>query len=150
MEIKMTYGPIDFIALEFKNENLKGEILPALLDLVEKQIVKIVDLVIIQKNEDGTHAALEMNQLSPDMLAVFNPLNAEISGIIQVEDIESLAEVMENGTTAAALLIENLWAIKFKEAVLKANGRVIEQSRIPHEDVEEAMAKIASSEKTEK
>lgn len=142
----MTYGPIDFLALEFKNEKLKGEILPALLDLVKKKIVRVVDLVIIQKNADGTHKELEINQVGPDLLGVFDPLNVEVSGMIQVEDIQSIADVMENGTTAAALLFENLWAVKFKDAVLRADGRLLEQVRIPHEDVEEAMARIASSE----
>ncbi|HJS19799.1 MAG TPA: DUF6325 family protein [Anaerolineales bacterium] len=142
----MTYGPIDFLALEFQNENLKGEILPALVDLIEQKIVRVIDLVIIQKYQDGTHAALEINQLSPDLLGVFDPLNAEVSGLIQEEDINNLAEVMRNETTAAALLFENLWAIKFKEAVLNAEGKVLEQVRLSHEDVEEALAKIASVE----
>jgi len=142
----MTYGPIDFLALEFKNEKLKGEILPALFDLVKKKIVKVIDLVIIQKNEDGSHQALEINQLGPDLIGVFDPLHVEASGLIQVEDIEGLAEVMENGTTAAAMLFENLWAIKFKNAVVRADGKVLEQARIPHEAVEEALAKISYAE----
>jgi hypothetical protein len=146
----MSYGPIDFLALEFQNENLKGEILPALIDLIEKKIVRVIDLVIIQKYQDGTHAALEINQLSPDLLGVFDPLNAEVSGLIQEEDINSLAEVMKNGTTAAALLFENLWAIEFKEAVLRAKGKVLEQVRLSNEDVEEALAKIASLEEKQK
>lgn len=142
----MTYGPIDFVVLEFKTDQLKGEILPALLELVEKRIVRIVDLVIIQKYEDGTHEAVEMNQLSPDMLAIFDPLHAEVSELIQVEDIEGVAEKMENGTTAAALLFENLWSMKFRDAVIRANGRLIEQLRVPPEVVEEALETFARSE----
>jgi len=90
----MTYGPVDYLALEFKNEQLKGEILPALLELVQKKIVRVIDLIIIQKYEDGHHEALEMEQLAPDLLSVFNPLEVEISGIIQVEDIADIAEAM--------------------------------------------------------
>lgn len=142
----MAYGPIDFVALEFKTEHLKGEILPALLDLIEKKIIRVVDLVIIQKHEDGTHEAVEMNQLSPDMLAIFDPLQAEVSELIQVEDIEGVAEKMTNGTTAAALLFENLWSIKFREAVIRADGRLIEQLRVPPEVVEEALETFAKSE----
>lgn len=142
----MTYGPIDFLALEFKSDNLKGEILPALFDLVKKKIVKVIDLVIIQKNEDGSHQALEMNQLGPDLIGIFDPLHVEANGLIQIEDIEGLAEVMENGTTAAAMLFENVWAVKFKNAVVRAHGKVLEQVRIPHEDVEEAMTRISNAE----
>jgi hypothetical protein len=142
----MTYGPIDYLSFEFQNEKLKGEILPELYNLVEKKIIRIIDLVIVQKNKDGVHEAVEINQLSPDMISVINPLNVEISGLIQVEDIDGIAEVMENGTTAAALLIENLWAIKFREAVLRADGKLLEHLRVPAEEVEEAMAQIASAE----
>lgn len=142
----MTYGPIDFLALEFKTENLKGEILPALFELVEKQFIKIIDLVIIQKKQDGTFEAFELNQLGPDLIGVFDPLKVEVTGMLQVEDIQNIAEDMGNGTNAAALLFENLWAVKFKETVMRANGKLINQDRISHEDVEEAMAKFATEE----
>jgi len=142
----MTYGAVDFLALEFHTENLKGEILPALVDLVETQVVRVVDLVIIQKYEDGRHEAVEINQLGADLLNAFDPLKVEVSGLIQVEDIEGIAEKMDNGTTVAALLFENLWSIKFKEAVLRAKGRVIGQLRVPPELVEEAVAVIGGAE----
>jgi hypothetical protein len=142
----MTYGPIDFLALEFKTDQLKGEILPELLELVNNKIVRVIDLVMIQKYEDGHHEAMEMQQLAPDLLALFDPLGVEISGIIQAEDIANVAEVLENGTNAALLLFENLWAVQFKEAVLRANGRLLAQDRIPHEVVEEAMEIFAKAE----
>jgi hypothetical protein len=142
----MTYGPVDFLALEFKTDQLKGEILPEMLELVENKIVRVIDLVIIQKHEDGHHEAAEMQQLAPDLLALFDPLDVETSGIIQVEDIANVAEAMENGTNAAILLFENLWAVKFKEAVLRANGRLLAQDRIPHEVVEEVMELFAKAE----
>jgi hypothetical protein len=141
----MTYGPIDFLALEFKTDQLKGEILPELLELVKNKIVRVMDLVIIQKYADGHHEAMEMQQLAPDLLALFDPLDVEISGIIQAEDIANVAEAMENGTNTAVLLFENLWAVKFKEAVLRANGRLFAQERIPHEVVEEAMEIFAKA-----
>ncbi len=136
----MTYGPLDFLALEFKTEQLKGEILPELLDLVEKKIVRVVDLVMIQKYADGSHEAVEIQQLAPELLGVFDPLHAEISGIIQVEDIDMVAEAMDNNTLAAAMLFENLWAIKFKDAVLRANGKLLGHMRIPPEEIENVLA----------
>jgi hypothetical protein len=142
----MTYGPIDFLALDFKTDQLKGEIIPELLELVKNKIVRVIDLVLIQKYEDGHHQAMEMQQLAPDMLALFDPLEVEISGIIQVEDIANIAEAMENGTNAAILLFENLWAVKFKDAVLRANGRLLAQERIPHQVVEETLEAFAKEE----
>jgi hypothetical protein len=142
----MTYGPIDFLALDFKTDQLKGEIIPELLELVKNKIVRVIDLVLIQKYEDGHHQAMEMQQLAPDVLALFDPLEVEISGIIQVEDIDNIAEAMENGTNAAILLFENLWAVKFKDAVLRANGRLLAQERIPHQVVEETLEAFAKEE----
>ena len=142
----MTYGPIDFLALDFKTDQLKGEILPELLELVKNKIVRVIDLVIIQKYEDGHHVAMEMQQLAPELLALFDPLEVEITGLIQAEDIDNLAEAMENGTNAALLLFENLWAVKFREAVLRANGRLLAHERIPFEVVDEALEIFAQAE----
>ena len=145
----MTYGPVDFLALDFKTDQLKGEILPELLELVKNKIVRVIDLVIIQKYEDGHHEAIEMQQMAPDLLALFDPLEIEITGLIQAEDIDNMAEAMENGTNAALLLFENLWAVKFREAVLRANGRLLAHERIPFEVVDEALEIFAKAESSQ-
>ena len=142
----MSYGPVDFIALEFKADQLTGESLPALLELVEKQIVRVIDLVIILKDQEGETQVLEIEELAPDILAIFDPLEVAISGIIQVEDIEVIAAAMEDNTTAALLLIENLWAIRFGEAVVRASGRMVMFDRIPFEVVNETLEIFAQAE----
>ena len=142
----MSYGPIDFIALEFKTDQLTGESLPALLELVQKQIVRVIDLVIIRKDQEGHYQVLEIEELAPNVLAIFDPLEIEISGIIQVEDIELIAGAMEDNTTAALLLIENLWAIKFGEAVTRSSGRMVMFDRIPFQVVNETLEIFAQAE----
>lgn len=142
----MTYGPIDMVVLEFENIKLSGEILPALLDLAEKKIVRVMDLIVVQKYEDGEHEALEIEQLDEDLLEVFDPLDIEISGIVQMEDIEAIAAGMEDNTTVAVLLFENLWAVQFKEAVLRADGRLLHQERIPEEVIQETLEIFAQEE----
>jgi hypothetical protein len=142
----MTYGPIDLLALGFNTNNLKGEILPELYKLVQNQIVRVVDLVMIQKHSDGKYAVVELQQLSPELISAFDPLKAEISGIIQVEDIEMIANGMENDTTAAVMLFENLWSIKFAEAVVRAKGRVLAYDRIPFEVVNETLEVFSKAE----
>ena len=142
----MTYGPVDFVALEFKTDQLSGESLPALFDLVQKKIIRVIDLVIILKDHEGDHKVLEMEELAPDTLAVFDPLEVEISGIIQVEDIEVIAEAMEANTTSALLLFENLWAIEFGEAVTRSNGRMLMYDHIPFEVVNETLEIFAQAE----
>jgi hypothetical protein len=141
----MTYGPIDFLALEFKGNQFKGEIMPALMDLVNKEIVRVIDLVIVQKDAAGKVMMREMQQAEPSVVALFDPLKAQITGMIQVEDIEMIGEKLENNTTAAVMLFENLWSIKFREAVLNANGRLVMYERIPAEVVQETLDKFASS-----
>jgi uncharacterized membrane protein len=145
----MTYGPVDFLALEFKTDQLKGEILPELLELVKNKIVRVIDLVMIQKYEDGHHEAIEMQQMAPDLLALFDPLEVEITGLIQAEDIANLAEMMENGTNAALLLFENMWAVRFIEAVVRANGKLLAHDRIPFEVVNEALELFATAESSD-
>ncbi|MBE2225090.1 MAG: DUF1269 domain-containing protein [Anaerolineae bacterium] len=135
----MIYGPVDFLALEFKGNQFKGEIIPAILELVQNKIIRVIDLIVIRKNSDGTHQAFEMEQLDAETVRIFDPLELEISGIIQVEDIEMIAGLMENNTTAGLILFENLWAIKFGEAAQRANGRMVMFDRIPFEAVNEAL-----------
>jgi hypothetical protein len=142
----MTYGPVDFLAIEFKTDQLTGESLPALLDLVAKEIIRVIDLVIILKDEKGDYQVLEIEELTPEILAIFDPLKVEISGIIQMEDIELIAEAMEDNTTAALLLFENLWAIEFGEAVTRASGRMVMYDRIPFEVVNETLEMFAQAE----
>jgi len=131
----MTYGPIDLLALEFKGNQFKGEIMPALVELVSKEIVRVIDLVIVQKDAEGKVMVREMQQFDPSFVSLFDPLKVQVSGMIQTVDIEHIGEKLENNTTAAIMLFESLWVIKFREAVLNANGRVVLQERLSSEYV---------------
>jgi len=139
----MTYGPIDFIALEFKGNKFRGDILPELFELVNKEIIRIIDMVVILKDQDGEVTVLEMKELDPETISIFDPLHVAVTSIITRQDIDMLAEQLENNSTAGAMLIENLWAVKTKEAMLAADGRLVMFERIPHDVVVEALADIA-------
>src|SRR5215471_17028899 len=145
----MTYGPVDFVALEFKGNQFKGEIFPEILNLVNTGIVRIIDMIVVKKDANGNVTHQEMQETDQNVLAVFDPLKAEINGMIQVEDIEMIGEKLENNTTAAVILFENLWAVNFVKAVENANGRSVMHVRIPHETVVEAMEKISAVEQTQ-
>ena len=138
----MTYGPVDFVALEFKGNQFKGEIFPELMNLVNNEVIRVIDIIVVKKDADGKVTHQEIQETGKNVLAVFNPLKAEINGMIQVEDIELIGEKLENNSTAAILLFENLWAVKFVQAVENANGRAVMNVRIPHEVVVETMEKI--------
>jgi len=139
----MTFGPIDFIALEFPGNRFKGEILPDLFELVDKGIIRIIDLVIITKAQ-GQVTVRELRELDDAHIEMFNPLKADVSQMITDGDIAMIGEQLADNSTAGLLLIENLWAKKTQQAMLDANGRLVMFERIPHDVVEEALADIAA------
>jgi hypothetical protein len=108
--------------------------------------VRVIDMIVVRKDTDGKVTHQEMQETDKKVLAVFNPLKAEINGMIQVEDIEMIGEKLENNSTAAVILFENLWAVNFVKAVENAKGRSVMHVRIPHEVVVETMEKIAAEE----
>ena len=145
----MTLGPIDFIALEFPGNRFRGEILPDLLELVDKEIIRVIDLVIIMKDQEGQVTVRELRELDPAHVELFSPLKAEVSEMITEIDINMIAEKLADNSTAGLLLIENLWAKKTQQAMLDANGRAVMFERIPHDVVEEALADIGALAATE-
>jgi hypothetical protein len=139
----MTLGPIDFIALEFPGNRFRGDILPDLFELVEKEIIRIIDLVIIRKDQ-GEVTVLELRELDPTHAELFNPLKAEANQMVTQTDIDMIADLLDDNSTAGLLLIENLWAKKTQQAMMAANGRLLMFERIPGVVVEEALADIAA------
>jgi len=139
----MALGPIDFLALEFPGNKFKGEIIPDLLELVEAGIIRIIDLVVIAKDQDGSVFVRELNELDPDTIRIFDPLKIEVTSMITRNDVDGIAAELANNSTAGLLLFENLWALKTKQAMLDAGARVVMFERIPHEVVEENLAEMA-------
>ena len=123
--------------------------MPDLFELVDKGIIRIIDLVIIMKDQDGQVAVRELRELDPAHIEIFSPLNAEVNQMITESDINMIAEELADNSTAGILLIENLWAKKTQQAMMDANGRLVMFERIPHDVVEEALADIAALTTTE-
>jgi uncharacterized membrane protein len=140
----MTYGPIDFVALEFPGNKFKGEILAGILELVQAGFIRVLDLVVVLKDEEGNVAVRELQELDPDTIRVFDPLQVEVTSMITRGDIDDIAEALNNNCTAGLMLIENVWARKTMEAMVDANGRLLLYHRIPHDEVEAALADIAA------
>ena len=140
----MTYGPIDILAIEFPdNTKLLGEGLAELIKLVENGAIRIIDLLVVMKDADGNVAARELQELDPKLIAVLDPLKPTVTSLVTTNDVEEIGAALEPNTTAGIMLYENLWAIKFKEAILKADARLIMQERIPHEVIVEELGDIA-------
>lgn len=136
----MSLGPVEYMVIEFPGNQFKGEIIPALREMVDKGIIRIIDLVFLRKGEQGDINVMELADLQKDAADAFAPLAGDTSTLLAEEDIEKVSTVMEKNSSVAVLLFEHLWATRFRDAVLNANGRVIAGERIPKDKVDAALA----------
>jgi hypothetical protein len=139
----MAFGPIDLIVLEFKNDYLYDEILSYLTELVSGEVIRILDLMMVKKDEHGEIIVQELHELDPAILHLLEPLKAEISGMVTVEDIRLIGAKLRNNTMSAIMLFENLWAVKLKQDIDIEGGRLVVHEHIPNKAVVEALNDLA-------
>jgi Family of unknown function (DUF6325) len=127
-------GPVDYLLVEWPGRQPNGEVAPQLVDLVDRGLIRIIDLAFITKDKDGTIAGLELADLGGEMtgLEVFE---GAASGLIHEDDLAAAADVLEPGTSAALLVYENAWAAPFAAAVRRSGGELVASGRIPVEDL---------------
>jgi uncharacterized membrane protein len=124
-------GPIDYIVVEFPGNRMTGEAFPILVDLVDRGLVRILDLVFVRKDTDGSVVGLELKDFDGDGeldLAVFEGAS---SGLLGDDDIQEAGEVLQPGSSAGILVFENLWAAPFAAAVRRSGGQLVASGRIP-------------------
>jgi Family of unknown function (DUF6325) len=131
-------GPAEYMIVEFPGNQFRGDIVPAMANLIEKQTVRIIDLVFILKDGDGKVTTYEFDQI--DELAPFGTLEGEVGGLVNQEDIDYVAEALHSNTSAAVLVWEDTWATELALAIRGAGGVVVEGARIPAELVDAALA----------
>ncbi len=141
----MAVGPIELLVVKFPGNQFKGEIAPALQELVKNGTIRIIDLIFAIKDEEGTLAIVELNALGDETLAVFEPEPSELSGSLTEDDARTLSGGLENNSSAAILLFENTWATKFVDAMRNANGELILIERVPRVVIDELIAEVAAS-----
>ena len=139
----MGVGPVEYLVVGFPGNNFKGEIAPALAKLVDDKLVRILDLIFIGKDTDGTIVTFEVDEVDGD--ASFSVIDGELGGLIGDDDINHAAAALEPGTSAALLIWEDVWATTFADAVRNADGIVLEGGRIPHEIIEAALTALPAS-----
>ena len=125
------HGPIDFLLLEFPGDKMTGAAGAALLDLVDRGIVRIYDLLVVRKEDDGSFSGIDVTDLSADDIGGFTAFAGARSGLVGDDDLNEAAGVMEPGTAAALIVYENTWAIPFVGAARDAGAQVIASARIP-------------------
>ena len=136
----MSFGPIELLVVKFPGNEFKGEIAPALQELVDTGTIRVIDIVFVTKDEEGSLTAVEISDLDGEAYAVFDPLVADVAGLLSHEDVRDLSSGLENNSSGAIMLFENAWATRFVEAVRNANGEVVLSERIPRAVIEEVLA----------
>jgi uncharacterized membrane protein len=131
-------GPVDVAIIGFPGNKFRGEIAPALADLVEAGTIRIIDVAFVGKDENGDVVAFELTELDPDVRAGLENLGVEVNGLLNEEDIVSTADALEPNSSAALLVWENVWARKVTQAMRDAGGVLLDFNRIPHEVVQAA------------
>jgi len=135
-DIDVEMGPVDYIVVEWpKGSPPNGEAFPHLVDLVDRGIIRLLDLAFVQKDEEGNVLAIDLSDMDLDgdpELAVFVGVS---SGMLDEEDYENAGEILEPGVAAAILLYENSWAAPFATALRKAGARLVASGRIPINEI---------------
>jgi hypothetical protein len=139
-------GPVDCVLLSFPGNQFKGEIAPALRELVDSGTIHIIDLVFVMKSADGTVEMVELSEADPETAAHFDDVEGEVEELLNEEDLALAAEALEPNSSAMLLVWENSWARKVVTAMRNAGGEVIMQERIPHELVAAAVSAAGDTE----
>jgi hypothetical protein len=137
----MPLGPVELLVIKFPGNQFTGEIVPALAELVESNTIRIMDLIFARKDADGSLTILEINDLDDEVFNAFGDVvGDELDGFLTEEDVIHLMQVLEANSSAALMLFENVWATRFRDAVLNANGQLVLNERIPHRVIAELEA----------
>jgi uncharacterized membrane protein len=120
-------GPIDYIVLEWPGRQPDGSVAPLIIDLVDRGIIRIIDIAVMVKDEEGHVAALDLAALEGE----FSEFEGASTGLLDQEDLDEAAAALEPGTSAAVLVWENRWAAPVAVAVRKSGGQLVASGRIP-------------------
>ena len=124
-------GPVDYVVVEFPagESNFTGEMATELLALVDSGTIRVIDVLILTKDEDGSIEAMELSEI--DDLGPLQKIETELAELLAADDVANLAAAMDPGSTAGVLIWENLWAAGFASAARRSGGQLIADGRIP-------------------
>ena len=136
--------PLEYALVDFKGNKFSGKIVPELLDLAERGIVRFVDIVFIQKDKDGSMRTLELNDLDPKSYKEFVPLGKHVQSLFTEEDLQIEAGKLRKNTSALLILWENVWAENLRKSVVAAGGTLVERGQIPPDVVKQIKKGLAA------
>jgi hypothetical protein len=126
-------GPVDYLVVEFPADraNFSGEIAAELRSLVDRELVRVLDLLLLRTDADGSVEAAELDEAQESEVGELLALEADLAFLLAEEDVESIGAALEPGSYAAVLVYENRWAAPFGAAVRRAGGQLVADGRIP-------------------
>jgi Family of unknown function (DUF6325) len=124
-------GTIDWFLIEFRGKEINGELVPPLLELVDRRLIRILDALILIKRSDGSFDALTSQDLDPSQVGELGALRGASSGLLTEEDAAAAASALEPDTAGLLLVYENLWSLPFNVKARKAGGQLVAGGRIP-------------------
>jgi Family of unknown function (DUF6325) len=146
MEAHEELGPIDIVVIAYPADApMTGEAVPIMLDLVERGIIRVLDVLFVMQNEDGTFSGFEASDLDAKGVGDFKEFEGATSGLLGEEDVATASEALEPGSAAVMIVYENRWAGPFAAAVRRNGGVVIDNQRIPVQDVIDALDAVEAT-----
>jgi uncharacterized membrane protein len=137
-------GPVEYVVIGFPGNRFKGEIVPALAELVDNDVVRIIDVAFLKKDADGNVTMFEYDALDDVLAFGFADVDGEAGGVLSDEDLQLAAETLEPDSSSALIVWEHRWAARVTQAIRDAGGRIIAGERVPDEIVEQALADLGT------
>jgi hypothetical protein len=131
-------GPVDYAVIAFPGHKFRGEIAPAIADLVDAGTIRVIDVAFVGKNADGDAVAMELMELDPDVQEGLDKAGVVVGGLFNEDDLMDIAADLPPETSAAVLVWENVWARKVTQTMRDAGGQLVTFERIPHDIVQAA------------
>jgi hypothetical protein len=133
-------GPVDIVVIAYPADApMTGEAVPIVLDLVERGIIRVLDVLFVMENEDGTFSGFEATDLEADKIGDLKVFEGASSGLLGQDDAATASEALEPGSAAVMIVYENRWAAPFVAAVRRNGGVVIDNQRIPAQELMDAL-----------
>lgn len=136
-EVPSSVGPVDFFVIAFPGNEFKGEIAPAIQDLVDAGTIRVIDVLLAYKQDDEDVRVLELQEVPSEVFQRFEPIVAEITGLLTENDVRALSAGLPSDTSIMLLLFENTWARTVGDAIENADGQVVMFERIPRPVVQD-------------
>lgn len=141
----MKLGPVELLVVKFPGNQFKGEIAPALTELVESGMIRVIDILFVNKDESGKVEMVEINDLDDNNYTVFDPIVSDVTSMLNEDDVTAFSAALAPNSSAALMLFEDTWATRFRDALENAKAELVVSERIPRAVIEHFLEEQAAA-----